>query len=271
MSEGLDLRSKEYWRRLGWGLLVGLLSGIGAFIFIGLMNLGQSLLFPEQTIVAIFSGSWVTVPIMTVAGILVGLLHRFTSARQLDVFSAVDEGSMDPKPVPASLLASLISLTGGFSLGPEVPSGMLAAGLGTWIAQRRKMDPETARTTVLCNGLRIRPCLRDRSGPPCCDCSGQAAGSERGFGLRLHRWPHLPSLVRRDSLGISLGSGLSPTSSGFGRGLPDGGRAGRRRADSTRRGSIDRLQYRQRHWARWRRERGASRIGMALPALLCQN
>jgi H+/Cl- antiporter ClcA len=149
MSGDFNLRSGQYWRRLGWGLVTGLLSAIGAFIFIALVNLGQSLIWPEITDWTPFSGPWTMVAIMTVVGLLVGLIHHFTSAAQMDVFDAVDEGRMDPKPVPASLLASLLSLIGGFSLGPEVPSGMLAAGLGTWISERRKMDAEGVRTNVI--------------------------------------------------------------------------------------------------------------------------
>ena len=148
-TQDFNLRSRAYWRRLGWGLLVGLLSAIGAFIFIGLMNLGQKLIWPNPPGWEPFSGSWTIVVIMTVAGFLVGLIHQFTSAAQLDVFAAVNEGTMDSKPVPASLLASLVSLIGGFSLGPEVPTGMLGAGFATWFSERRKMDAETTRTNVL--------------------------------------------------------------------------------------------------------------------------
>ena len=133
----------------GLGLVVGLLSAIGAFIFIGLMNLGKSLIWPDLTDWTPFSGPWVMVVIMVVAGFLVGLIHHFTSASQLDVFAAVRQGAMDAKPVPASVLASLVSLIGGFSLGPEVPTGMLAAGLGSRISSWRKMDAEGTRTNVL--------------------------------------------------------------------------------------------------------------------------
>ena len=44
---------------------------------------------------------------MTLIGLVVGLIHRYTSAQQMDVFDAVDTGKMDPKPVPPSLLASI--------------------------------------------------------------------------------------------------------------------------------------------------------------------
>ena len=147
--EDFSLRSRAYWRRLGWGVLVGLLSAVGAFIFIGLMNFGIGLVWPNPPDWEPFSGSWTIGAIMTAAGLLVGLIHHFTAAAQLDVFEAVDKGRLDPLPVPASLLASLVSLIGGFCLGPEVPTGMWAAGFGTWLSERRKMDDETTRTNVI--------------------------------------------------------------------------------------------------------------------------
>ncbi|MDX1417080.1 MAG: chloride channel protein [Candidatus Promineifilaceae bacterium] len=149
MSENFDLRSRSYLQSLVWGLIAGLISALGAFVFLGLMNFGLALVWPNPPGWEPFSGSWTIVVIMTAAGFLVGLIHRFTPAAELDVFEAVDKGRLDPKPVPSSLLASLISLIGGFSLGPEVPSGMLAAGFGTWLSERRVMDPETTRTNVL--------------------------------------------------------------------------------------------------------------------------
>jgi H+/Cl- antiporter ClcA len=149
MSQEFSFKSKHYWQSLGWGLLSGLISALGAFIFLGLMNLGLALIWPNPPSWEPFSGSWSIVLIMTVAGFVVGVIHHFTPAAQLDVFEAVDEGRLDPRPVPSSLLVSLISLVGGFSLGPEVPSGMLAAGFGTWLSEKRNLDEDTTRTNVL--------------------------------------------------------------------------------------------------------------------------
>lgn len=149
MSDDFNLRSKVYWRRLGWAVFLGLLSAIGAFIFVGLVDQVTSLVWPNPPSWEPFSGSWTIVIIMTVAGLVVGLIHHFTSAAQLDVFEAVDKGYLDPKPVPASVLTSFVSLIGGFSLGPEVPTGMLAAGLSTWLSERRKLDADTTRTNVI--------------------------------------------------------------------------------------------------------------------------
>jgi H+/Cl- antiporter ClcA len=149
MSEDLNFRSKEYWNRLAWGVLLGLLSAIGAFIFIFLMNWGQRIFLPNLTNWALLSGPWWLVVVMTVAGFLVGLIHRLSSAKQINVFDAVKEGEIDSKPVPSSLLVSLISLVTGFSLGPEVPTGMLAGGLGNWISKRREMNTEKTKINVI--------------------------------------------------------------------------------------------------------------------------
>jgi H+/Cl- antiporter ClcA len=150
MSDDFNLRSRSYWKKMGWGLFLGLISAVGAFIFIILMNLGQSMFLPNISHNwTPFSGPWWMVGLMTVAGLLVGLIHRYTPAKEINTFEALDKGYLDPKPVPSSLLASLISLIGGFSLGPEVPTGFLAAGLGSWVSRRREMDPDITRTNVL--------------------------------------------------------------------------------------------------------------------------
>jgi len=149
MPKDFNLRSKDYWKRLVWGMLFGLFSAIGAYIFIFIMNYGQSLILPNLNNWTPFSGPWYMVVIMTLLGLVVGLIHRYTSAQQIDVFEAVNTGKMDPKPVPPSLLVSIISLIGGFSLGPEVPTGMLAAALGSWISKNRKMDDESSKINVI--------------------------------------------------------------------------------------------------------------------------
>lgn len=106
------LRSRDYYHRFAWGILVGILSAVGALIFVGLMNLGINLVWPNPPDWQPFSGSWTIVVIMTVAGFIVGLIHHFTIAEQLDEFTGMIKGRLDPKPVPASLLVSLPSLAG---------------------------------------------------------------------------------------------------------------------------------------------------------------
>ena len=142
-------RNRSFWVQLGWGLFAGLLSALGALLFVVLMNLGISLVWPEVPGPEPFSGSVRILAIMTVAGLIVGLIHHFVEAQEMDEFGAMVKGMLDPRPVPGALLVALISLVGGFSLGPEVPTGMLAGGLATWLSDRRKLAPETIRSNVL--------------------------------------------------------------------------------------------------------------------------
>jgi len=66
-----------------------------------------------------------------------------------DVFKAVKDGYLDLNQCHQSLLISLISLITGFCLGPEVPTGMLAAGLGSWVSKLRGMGSDESRISVL--------------------------------------------------------------------------------------------------------------------------
>jgi H+/Cl- antiporter ClcA len=62
---------------------------------------------------------------------------------------AMVKGYVDTKPIPAGLLVSLISLVGGFSLGPEVPAGMIAAGLSTWVSKWRNLSAEIRKSNII--------------------------------------------------------------------------------------------------------------------------
>jgi H+/Cl- antiporter ClcA len=113
------------------------------------MNLGLKFLWSDPPGTELFSGSWRVVVIMTIAGFLVGLMHRFTKAKGIGVGVIITNGRVDNRFVPGALLISLVSLVGGFSLGPVLPTGMLASGLATWISDKRKLSEEIRRSNVV--------------------------------------------------------------------------------------------------------------------------
>jgi len=150
MSDNFNLRSKDYWKKMGWGLLLGLIGAISALIFIIITTFGQSFFMPYiGNNWTPFSGSWFIVGVMTITGLIVGIMHRYTSAQEMDVFGALSKFHLDPKPMPSSVFTSILSLIGGFSLGPEVPTGMLSTGLASWINMKRKLNPELMKTNFL--------------------------------------------------------------------------------------------------------------------------
>ncbi len=141
--------SKAYWLKFFWGVFIGLLVALSVLFYNYVMNLGLTWLWPEPPGWEPFSGSWRVVIIMTIAGFIVGLLHRFMKAKEIGVAEIIKDGSTDNSFVPGGLLVSLVSLIGGFSIGPEVPSGMLAGGLATWISEKRNHDEGTRRSNVI--------------------------------------------------------------------------------------------------------------------------
>ncbi len=143
------LSSAFWWRQVGLGLGLAFISAIGALIFVGLVALGTDLVWGDgATSIELFSGSIIILGIMTAAGFVVGIIHRLIpDAAPVDVFRGLAEGEIDTKPVPGGVLVSFVSLIGGFSLGPEVPTGMLAGGLASEIAKRRDWDETTRKLT----------------------------------------------------------------------------------------------------------------------------
>jgi H+/Cl- antiporter ClcA len=141
-------RSRTYWQQVAWGLLFGLLGGLGALVFVTIVERGLRLLWPTAYGWQPFSGSWIIVAMLTGGGLVVGVLHHLLLAKQADPFDAIVEGRLDPRSLSASMLVAVVSLLSGSSLGPEVPTGMLGGGLSTWISERLKLPEALQRTNV---------------------------------------------------------------------------------------------------------------------------
>lgn len=144
------LRSRLWWHLLGVSLGLALLSALGALIFVSLVRIGSDIIWAEgPTSADLFTGSPLIVGIMVVAGLIVGLTYRvLPSAGAPNVFAAIVAGRTDPRPVPGGLLVALTTLIGGFSLGPEVPTGMLAAGAASAVADRQGWDETTRKVSL---------------------------------------------------------------------------------------------------------------------------
>ncbi len=124
---------------MAWCVLVRFLAAIGTLIFVILMNLGLNAAWSWLDIsdTEAFSGTWQILATLTAVGLIVGLLHHFLRAEEVNVYEAIQKGRLEPETGPASLLVSLVLLIRGYSIGPEAPPGMLAGGLGTWINRKQ--------------------------------------------------------------------------------------------------------------------------------------
>ena len=105
--------------------------------FVAVVSVGQGVLWPDSIDPSAFSGS-IRIPIiMTIGGLLVGVIHAtVSSAGEENVFVALATGQINVKAIPGGVLIALVTLIFGFSLGPEVPTGMAAAGLAALASSR---------------------------------------------------------------------------------------------------------------------------------------
>lgn len=137
----------QWWSRLAIGAGLGAIGGVAALAFVGAVAAGQSVLWPEDAGLEWFSGNWRIAVIMTVGGVVVGLIHVIDKhAREVNVFAALASGTIERRPLPGAIAVALVSLVSGFSLGPEVPTGMAGGGIASWL--RRNADEEEARAGV---------------------------------------------------------------------------------------------------------------------------
>ena len=141
-------RSREYWTRFAWGSLLGLIGAVVAFVYIVIVHGVEHLLWRGGIHLAPFSGSFKIVVITTVAGLMVGVIHKMMPTEEVDVFGAIPTGDMATTHAVGAVLASLVSLVGGFALGPEAPTGILAGGIGVWISKQRHLPKELVRTNL---------------------------------------------------------------------------------------------------------------------------
>jgi len=131
-----------------WSVQLGLAAALGAIgagsalAFVAVVSAGERLLWPDPIDPDWFSGSIRILVIMTVAGSIVGLIHSLVAAEEENVFEALGTGKLALRPVPGAVAIALVTLVGGFSLGPEVPTGMAAGGMAGWLASRRKLSSE---------------------------------------------------------------------------------------------------------------------------------
>jgi len=124
-----------------WAFL-GLIGGVIAGVY------WISLEFLTHTL-ALFEG-WKVIPVMTVGGLLAGLVIYFIGDPgeiQLIVNNIrFNKGKLDPKNNPSMIFSSLICIASGGSLGPESPLVQITGSTGTWLGKLFRLKGEELRS-----------------------------------------------------------------------------------------------------------------------------
>jgi H+/Cl- antiporter ClcA len=129
---GEVLRSRRYIGLLVLAAVIGVPISAIAYAFLGLIHYVQQWTYQDLPSAMGFerAPTWWAIPLLGVAGLLVGLTVRYLPGRGGHVpAEGFKAGSPQPRELPGVLLAALIGLGLGTVLGPEAPLIALGGGL----------------------------------------------------------------------------------------------------------------------------------------------
>ncbi|MFL6296234.1 MAG: chloride channel protein [Actinomycetes bacterium] len=151
------LRSRRYVGLLILAAILGVPISAAAFGFLALVSGLQEWLFTDLPEALGFDGAplWWPLPLLALAGVLVGLTIRYLPGRgghsPADGFEA--GGVPSPIELPGIAIAALATLSLGAVLGPEAPLIALGAGLaGSAVRLARRDVPAQATAVVAAAG-----------------------------------------------------------------------------------------------------------------------
>jgi H+/Cl- antiporter ClcA len=143
-------RAGPYLKLLALVVLLGLISALITFAFIALVHEGTYLLWAEAAQALGLDPRLFTFLVCAIGGLAVGLLVKFFGDHS-GIFAEVmlefgKTGRFDYRNAPGIVITAFVSLIAGASLGPEAPLADACGGVGTWAADRLKLDDQETRT-----------------------------------------------------------------------------------------------------------------------------
>ncbi|RMG93554.1 MAG: CBS domain-containing protein [Chloroflexi bacterium] len=136
-------------------LLVGLLTGVGIWLFEQLIELAQFISFEVIGESLADFGPWTIGLLPVLGGLIVGLLvHYFVGPERHHGVAGIMEavalagGRLRYKRVPIKAVASALSIGSGASVGPEDPSVQIGANLGSMFGQWLHLSDERVKSLV---------------------------------------------------------------------------------------------------------------------------
>ncbi len=143
-------KPKPYFRLMALVALMGIISALVTFVFMAFVNGSIAWIWEEAALALGMDPRLFTLLVCTLGGLLVGLLVK-TFGDHNAIFSELMQefgktGRFDYRHAPGILVTSFISLIAGAALGPESALADACGGIGTWIADKLKLDEKETRT-----------------------------------------------------------------------------------------------------------------------------
>jgi H+/Cl- antiporter ClcA len=141
---------KRYLRLMALVALLGIVSAVVTFVFMAFVNGSIAWIWEQAALALGMDPRLFTLLVCTLGGLLVGLLVSYFGDHNA-IFSELmlefgKTGRFDYRHAPGILVTSFISLIAGAALGPEAALADACGGIGTWIADKLKLDEKETRT-----------------------------------------------------------------------------------------------------------------------------
>lgn len=147
-------RDRRFWVLVGHAVVIGLLSGGAALLFLRLVAVGTQLIWPDEINYGWMGGSWSWVLVLGLAGLVVGTLRVVLQVPEeiSGSLTIVQTASVDRSTALQAIGISLVSLVGGSSLGPFDAAVRSGAAVGDWVGVNRRL-PEEDREVDVVSGI----------------------------------------------------------------------------------------------------------------------
>jgi chloride channel protein, CIC family len=135
-------------------ILVGLGSAAGVWLFSELIKRTHDFYFGVIGSGISEYGAWTIILIPCLGGLVVGLLaeffiyvhkEKFAGVAEIKRSVALEHGRLNYRRAPARVIASILSIGSGASVGPEDPAVQIGSNFGSMVGQTLKLTPERIR------------------------------------------------------------------------------------------------------------------------------
>ena len=146
-------RPAPYLKLMALVVVLGLLSALITFVFIGLVHQSTGLIWDQAALTLGMDPRLFTVLVCTLGGLVVGLLVKYFGDHSGIFAEVMNEfgktGRFDYRNAPGIVITAFVSLIAGASLGPEAPLADACGGMGTLMSDRlNSMSRKRARWAI---------------------------------------------------------------------------------------------------------------------------
>jgi len=142
-------QTPTFWRLMGYALALGIFGAFFSLVFLAIIGRGGH--WYKVSDESWWGGHWWWVAVTAAAGVVVGLVRKWTKLPMQTPGLADDlkAEAVDTNLVPGIVAVSAVSLIGGASLGPEKALGNGGGWAAAWIARKGKLDKEDKQVSTL--------------------------------------------------------------------------------------------------------------------------